>query len=199
VVRRAVLGGSFDPVHEGHVAVVRAALATRPVERVYVVPAARPPHKPSGCRASFADRVAMLRLALRDVERAEVLELEGRRPGPSFAVDTVEELRREQPGVELELLVGADMLADLPTWRRARDLVAGVRVVAFARPGADLASAERTFRKAFPEGRLEFLTVPAVAASSTEARRRVGGGEPTAGILDPAVARYVADRALYRD
>jgi nicotinate-nucleotide adenylyltransferase len=196
--RRAILGGSFDPIHAGHVAVVRAALERPGVERVYVVPAARPPHKREGCRAPFADRVAMARLALRGLDRVEVLELEGERPGPSYTIDTVEELRRRHPGEELELLVGADMLADLPSWRRAAELARSVTVVAFARPGFDLDAAKRAFRAAFPGARLEVMALPETDASSTEARSRVGGGEPAPRLLHPDVEAYIRTRGLYR-
>lgn len=196
--RRAILGGSFDPIHAGHVAVVRAALARPGVERVYVVPAARPPHKPGGCRAPFADRVEMARLALRGLDRVEVLEIEGERPGPSYTVETVEALRLRHPRAAFELLVGADMLADLPSWRRAAEIVGAVTVVAFARPGFDFDAAKRAFRTAFPAGRLEVMEVEAPEASSTEARSRVGGGAPALGLLDPAVEAYIRGRGLYR-
>ena len=194
---RGIFGGSFDPIHVGHVAVAAGALRARGLERVSLIPAGQPPHKVTGCVASFLDRLAMVRLAVEGHDGLDVLDLEGRRPGPSYSVDTVEALLAEHPGVEWELLVGADMLADLPSWRRAAELVEQVRVVAFGRPDADARRARAVFAATFPGHEAAFLELPLVDASGTEIRRRLGEGLSVEGLLSPLVERYLREKRLY--
>ena len=194
---RGIFGGSFDPIHVGHVAVAAGALRARGLERVSLIPAAQPPHKKTGCVASFPDRLQMARLAVEGVDGLDVLDLEGRRPGSSYSIDTVETLRTEHPGVEWELLVGADMLADLPNWCRAAELVARIQVVAFGRPGVDAERARAAFGAAFPGHEAAFLELPLVGASGTEIRRRLGEGLPVEGLLSPQVERYLREKELY--
>ncbi|MGH7163353.1 MAG: nicotinate-nucleotide adenylyltransferase [Planctomycetota bacterium] len=197
-MRRGIFGGSFDPIHVGHLAAARAVRAARGLERVYVVPSARPPHKPRGCIASFEQRVAMARLATEGDPVLEVLDAEGRRPGRSYTVDTVRELREAQPGVEFDLLVGSDMLADLPGWRRAQELVGLVAVVAFSRPDADPAAALPAFRAAFPGVTPVWVDVPPVAVSATAVRRRLERGESLEGWVPPGVAAYIDRNRVYK-
>jgi nicotinate-nucleotide adenylyltransferase len=195
-LKYGILGGSFDPIHLGHVAAAEAARRERGLDRVLLIPAAKAPHK-APPEAAFEDRLAMARLAAEGREGLEVLDLEGVRGGISFTVDTVAELRRRWPDARLELLVGADMLLDLPTWRRARDLVREVSVVAFGRPGALPADARRRFEETFGEGLYQWLEIDPVAASSTEIRRRLAAGESVQGLLDPRVEAYIRERGLY--
>jgi len=195
--RLGLFGGSFDPVHEGHLAALRAVLAARPLAKVYLVPAGSPPHKPAGCEAPFPDRLAMLRLAVAGEPRAEVLDLEGRRAGPSYTVDTLRELATREPGAGWELLVGADMLADLPRWRAAAEVVARAAVVAFARPGEALEAALAAFRAAFPGREPVLVPAPLLDVSATEVRRRLRAGEGVRGLLPPAAEAYARARGLY--
>jgi nicotinate-nucleotide adenylyltransferase len=196
-VRVGIYGGSFDPIHRAHLAVAEAARIGRDLDRVAFVPAASPPHKQGGCAASFEDRLAMVRLALEGRPGLEVCDLEGRREGPSYTIDTVEALRRERPGDRFELLVGADMLADLPSWHRARELVSALPVVAFERPGEDLEAARDAFRAAFGPVGLETVPVPLLEVSSTEIRRRLAAGESAGPFLDPRVLEFLLRRGLY--
>ena len=191
-----ILGGSFDPIHVGHVAAAEAVLAHRGLEKVFLVPAGQAPHK-GDAGASFEHRLEMARLAARGRAGLEVLDLEGRRPGPSYTVDTLAELRRLHPGASFELLVGADMLADLPRWRRAREVVEAAVVVAFGRPGEAADQARQTFEAAFGAGRHVWLELEPVAVSSSDLRRWLAAGEPVEGLLDPAVEAYIRDRGLY--
>jgi nicotinate-nucleotide adenylyltransferase len=191
-----ILGGSFDPIHLGHVAAAEAALRRRGLAAVFLIPAGHAPHKPP-CEASFADRLEMARLGARGRPGLHVLDLEGARPGPSFTIDTLEELRRLHPGAAFELLVGADMLKDLPHWRRAREIVDSALVVGFGRPGAAADGARRAFEAAFGPGRHAWLDLDPVPASSTDVRRRLAAGEPLGGLLDPAVEAFIRARGLY--
>ncbi|HEX5135817.1 MAG TPA: nicotinate (nicotinamide) nucleotide adenylyltransferase [Planctomycetota bacterium] len=195
-MRYGILGGSFDPIHLGHVAAAGAARAARGLLSVLLIPAGQAPHK-RACVASFADRLEMARIAVRACEGLEVLDVEGVRGGISYTVDTLAELRRLRPGAEFELLVGADMLEDLPTWRRAEEVVKGALVVAFGRPGAASETARRRFDQAFGPGRHVWLDFAPLSASSTEIRRRLAGGELLGCLLDPAVEAYIRTRGLY--
>lgn len=202
-MRLGIYGGSFDPVHRGHLAVAIAVVKARQLDRLELIPAASPPHKVKGCRAPFRHRLAMLQIAVGHSGEARLHPSgrEGGRPGPSYTMDTVLELGREEPGAQLELLVGADMLADLPTWHRAGELVAAVTVIAFGRPGFDMEGARGRFREAFgpmEEGRLVAVAVPRVEASSTEIRRILAEGGDPADLLPPGVHRYIREMKLYR-
>ena len=195
-VTRGILGGSFDPVHLGHVAAAEAALRLRRLDGVFLVPTGLAPHKAPGA-APFEDRLAMAKLAAKGHPGLEVLDIEGRRPGPSYTVDTLAELRRAYPGAGFELLVGADMLLDLPTWKRAEEVVQAARVVAFGRPGSASDAARKAFDAAFGPGRHVWLDFAPLAVSSTDVRRRLAAGQPVAGLLDPAVEAYIRSRGLY--
>jgi nicotinate-nucleotide adenylyltransferase len=195
-VRLGLLGGSFDPIHAGHIAVAEAALRLRHLDRVLLVPAGQAPHKARG-GAPFEHRLAMTRLAAEGHPGLDVLDLEGRREGPSYTVDTLRELRRLHPGAELELLVGADMLEDLPRWREAAEVVRLVQVVGFGRPGASPDGARQAFDKAFGPGRHAWLDLEPADISSTEIRRRLGAGEAVQGLLDPRVEAYTRKNGLY--
>ncbi len=194
IVFIGILGGSFDPIHVGHLAIARAALSA--VDRVAFVVAADPPHK-SGCVADFGDRVAMARLAADDEPRFEVWDIEGRREGPSYTFYTVTELSRERPQDRFALLIGADMLADLPTWHRAKELLKHVDVITFERPGFDAKHAHGAYREAFGPPEPDRIEVAPMPISSTEIRRRRAAGEPLEGWVTPATEGYIRERKLY--
>ena len=198
-MRYGIYGGSFDPIHKGHIAAAAAVRASRGLDRVFLIPAAAPPHKRDGCKAPFADRLEMARLAAAGQPGLEVLDIEGRRPPPSYTVDTVEELRENYPDAEFELLLGADMLADLPTWRRADDLVAEVTVVAFGRPGADPAAARAAFAARLGPGRCVWVEIPQLPAASSDLRERLAAGADAAAWLAPEVEAYIRRHGLYRE
>jgi nicotinate-nucleotide adenylyltransferase len=187
-MRVGLLGGSFDPVHRGHIALAEAARDALRLDRVLLVVAAGQPLKPSGPAASAEDRYAMLRLAARGRPGLEASDLELRRPAPSYTVDTVREVRRGlPPGTEIVLLLGSDALADFPLWKEAAALRGLATVAACRRKGLPPpAGADLVFEADLPE------------VSSTEVRRRVAAGEGIEGLVPPDVAAYVVERGLYR-
>lgn len=188
-MRLGVFGGSFDPIHKGHVAAAVSVLAARGLDRLLLVPAARPPHK-EGCEAPFEDRLAMARLAAEGHPGLEVSGIEGERAGRSYTFDTLEALERLHPDAVWELLVGADMLADLPRWHRAEELLARVEVVAFRKPGWD--------PPAPPSIPCHWVEIPGIEVSATEVRRRLAAGLDVAGLLNPCVFAYIRSKGLYR-
>jgi len=201
--RAGVLGGTFNPVHEGHLAVARAASALLDLDRLFFIPASFPPHKrPSGL-ASGEDRLAMLRLAAAGVPGWEALDLELARGGVSYSVDTVAALKKMLgEETELFLIIGADNLDGISRWRRIEDLVRWCRFAVVTRPGfapepggADDREWARRILAA-GRGRLIELSAP---VSSTEVRAAASRGEPLEGLVPPAVAAYIEKRGLYRE
>ncbi len=207
---RGILGGSFDPVHGGHVAMARHVLERGLVQRVHVIPARLSPHKDS-CGAPEAHRLAMVRLAFApagdeamvDVFQDHVIidELELSRPGPSFTVDTLEQLKQRYPGDELVLIMGDDSLASLPRWKDLPRLARLARVLVLARDFTGGAPS------VLPEGLDPRLNITRVSdfdhpVSSTGIRAILdGGGEARAGLqglLPPSVLAYIDRHQLYR-
>ena len=162
-IRVGIYGGTFAPVHNGHVGIARQAIATLGLDRLIVVPAADSPFKTATPPGRAYDRLALVRAAFADVPRAVVDDREIRRGGVSYAIDTVREIAAENPGAELVFLVGADSVAGLPRWK---DYDALVRLCTF-----------RSF--------------PRTPESSTEVRRRLAAGEPVDDLVPPAVAKFL--------
>jgi nicotinate-nucleotide adenylyltransferase len=199
-----IFGGTFDPVHHGHLIVARAAAEARGLPRVTLMPAATPPHKPPA-GASGEDRLEMLRLAVEGESSLTVSDMELRRPGPSYTIDTLEQLRCERPDADLHLLVGTDMLEDLPAWHRARDVVATAKLlVAARRPWQQrLEDVLGKLRGHFDEPTVERLResvveTPRVEVSSTDVRQRVRQGLSIRYLVPEPVREYVQSRGLYR-
>lgn len=186
--RVALLGGSFDPVHLGHLHVAEVVLATGRYERVLLVPANLPSHKPAVRLAAAAHRLTMLRLAIAGRPGLAVSDLELRRGGVSYTVDTVRQLQRDGTvGARPGLVVGDDLGAELDTWREAAALFGMVELL-IARRGA------QPVAPAFPHCRLANHPLP---LSSSALRRRVRRGQVIRGLVPDAVAAYVVEHGLY--
>lgn len=189
-------GGTFNPIHHGHLIAARAVAEARGYDRVTLVPSAQPPHKPGATDiAPAADRLEMCRLATDASGLFAVDDLEIARTGPSYTIDTVRELKRRGTG-QVHWLIGADMLMYLPKWRQPLDLLNEVRFVVIARPDSpiDWSALPPEFRK------LEADVVPApmIQISSTDIRRRIAGGLPIDYLTPPPVCQYIRSRGLYR-
>jgi nicotinate-nucleotide adenylyltransferase len=194
------LGGSFDPVHAGHLAAACAVADALDLARVLLIPAGRPPHKPERVLAPGEDRLALLTIACAHDERLSPHPAELQRSGPSYSVDTAEALLAELPrGTRLYLIVGSDMLADLPRWRRVGELLHLVTVCPVAREGTALdASPLERFVGAEEVAAIvaRAVSVPVHPASSSELRSALERGLP-APWLPPGVAEEIARRGLY--
>ena len=184
-----LLGGSFDPVHHGHLLVAQAAREALGLSEVRLVPALAQPLKDSH-GAAPAHRAEMVRLAIAGAEglRLESVELE--RPGPSYTVQTLRALRRLEPAEPFVLLLGGDAVARLPEWREAGALPDLARIVAFRRAGEAPVPSELVS---------EWIEVPAIAISATAIRERVRRGRTIRYWVPDAVASYIAAHGLYRD
>jgi nicotinate-nucleotide adenylyltransferase len=194
-IEKLCIGGSFNPIHHGHLLCARAAAEALGAKPVVIFPAGSPPHKPGGADlASAEDRLAMCRLAVAGIEGFEVDDRELRRAGPSYTIETARELRREGWN-QVAWLIGADMLNSLPKWHEPEALLREVRFVVMARPGTEfewekLPEAYRVLRE-------NVVEVPGIEMSSTEIRRRVAKGSAIDYFCPPAVCRYIRDHGLY--
>ena len=208
--RTAVFGGSFNPIHLGHLLMADEMLERLDLDRVLFVPAAAPPHKPPASLAPVEARYAMVRLAVAGHPRFEVSDIELHRAGPSFTVDTLEALHRS--GDELFLLVGSETFLDLLSWRSPRRVVELVRLVVVPRTGSafdpDSAAAQKVLREVGAEsfvGPGELVTPRAVLVvhaaslpiSSSDLRERARLGRSLAYRAPDAVIDYIHRRRLY--
>lgn len=196
-MRVGVLGGTFDPVHNGHLALAAAARDELALDEVLFVPAGLPWRKADREIASDEDRLTMLRLALEGESAYRVSTVELEREGPSYTADTLEGLRADRPDDELFFLMGEDALADLPNWVRPQRIVE-LATLAVARRDAGNGAAEAERLLPGLAERVVWLKMPLVEVSATEIRERVRRGEPVEGMVPPAVARYIRERGLYR-
>lgn len=181
-----VFGGSFDPVHHGHLIVAMEASRALGLDEVRFVPAREQPFKRGGAAAGPADRLAMLRLACTDVPEFVVDPRECERPGPSYTVDTLQSLQADRPDDTLSLLIGSDAAVDFPAWRAASTIRELATVVVLARPGVPT-----------PPGFDRTVAVPAIDISATAIRARVRAGESIRFLVPDAVERYIAEHRLY--
>jgi len=200
-MKHLVFGGSFDPVHLGHLAIADAAQATLAPDLLSWVPSRHAPHKPDLAPASAEDRVAFLEAAILGREREQIDRRELGRPGPSYTVDTLIEMRAEDPKGSLDFLAGADSLQHLATWRDLPQLFEACHWWFAPRPGWGAAALE-SFRAALPKDlaasfRAQILPMEEVKVSSSEIRAAIASGVEAPG-LPPAVSAEIAARGCYR-
>ena len=191
--RIGVFGGTFDPVHIGHLAAAVSARHVLGLDRVLLV-VAREPWQKVGSRVLAApeDRYAVVQAALEGLEGSglEANRLELDRPGPSYMADTLAELSRLHPGAELFLVVGPEVAADLDTWERPLEVCRLATLAVVTRPGVALVPPP-------PPWRARVVEVPALDVSSTDLRARVAGGRPIDVLVPPGAVREIARRGLY--
>ena len=196
--RLAIFGGTFNPIHKGHIRLAQAARDEMGLERVLLIPTWTPPHKESPDLAPSQHRLAMCRLAAEGHPFLEVDDLEIRRRGRSYTIDTVEELGRREPGRELVLIVGSDMLLTFHQWRRWRAILERVTLCAACREPAIQQQVEDYARRLEGEGyRCRLLTLPPLQLSSTQIRRGIADGTLPSGWLDDKVEAYIREHGLY--
>ncbi len=191
--RLGVLGGSFDPVHNGHLICAEQLAEALDLERVLFMPCSRSPHKRSHAPAPDADRIAMVELAVAGHPAFEVSDLEIRRGGVSYTVDTVRQLRETLgPGAELWLMMGMDAYLDIPAWKDPDIVLAECHFAVARRPG----SGDRRLPAAFEE-KSRFVDITAVDISSSDIRSRIREGQSIRYLVPDAVEQYIRDRRPY--
>ncbi len=190
--RVGLFGGSFDPVHNAHLALARAALAELRLDEVRWVPAGQPWQK-ARALTDAVHREAMLRLALAGEPRFVLDRIEIERPGPSYTLDTVRELAAARPGTQWFLIIGHDQYAGLHTWNGWRQLLEMVTLAVANRPG-ELREVHEAVRRA----RHRVVPLPMQDISATQVRERVAAGQDIAALVPPQVASYIDSHGLYR-
>ena len=190
-----MLGGTFDPVHVGHIAVAQQCREQLALDEVLLVPSYQPPHRAAPV-AGPQERLAMTRLAAAGVAGLEVDDVEVRRGGVSYAVDTVRALRQRDPGTDVVLLLGEDAALDFGTWHEPGEIGRLARIAIFNRAGGPtlVGSEMEAAGLPLPTVRLE---VDSPAVSATEIRRRLASGEPVEGMLAASVIEFIRERGLY--
>jgi nicotinate-nucleotide adenylyltransferase len=186
---RGLFGGTFDPPHAGHVAAVRATLEDLDLDELVVTVAADPWLKGDPPSAPGWARLEMATAAFSSIDRVVVSDLELRRGGPTYTIDTVEALLRDSPGDRIVLVVGADAAASLGAWHRAHDLASLVEIAVVPRPGTEARAPE--------EFSVRAVQMAPVDLSSTAVRAALERGEDPSGLLPEAVVRSVLAHRLY--
>jgi nicotinate-nucleotide adenylyltransferase len=196
--RIGVLGGTFDPVHNGHLYIANALRSALDLERVVWVPAGRPPHKTGQIVSSDRDRLAMLDLALSGSAVDQINTIDIERSGPSYTADTLDILAAAFAPARIFFLMGEDSLRDLPTWHDPERLLRTAELAVAARPGvvADLAAVARHIPTV--QGRVHLIPTKEIAISSSEIRRRVRENLSIRGLVPAVVEAYIRDHGLYR-
>jgi nicotinate-nucleotide adenylyltransferase len=201
MIRLGILGGTFNPVHNGHLLMAHTAAAAFGLERVLLVPSSLPPHKELAGGVSAVHRLAMLRLAAAGDPLVTVDTVEIDRGGVSYAIDTVRHLAERDPGCELFFIIGLDSLLELHRWKDVTGFLSLCRVVTVNRPGI-LGRPLRNDDLNLPEARSQRLLEDVVShtmceASSSEIRERIAKRLPIGYLVPESVERYIRDHALY--
>jgi nicotinate-nucleotide adenylyltransferase len=196
-----ILGGTFDPIHIGHLAVAEEVRETLGLERVLFIPAATPPHKPGRPITPVEDRVAMVALAIAGNPAFELSRVEVDRPGPSYTVDTVADLlgpRDDGSTTRLFVILSAEAAVELSSWHEPRRLLALCRLAIVPRAGHGLPPG--WIESEFPDAQDRFVTIdgPDLAVSGTRIRERVRLGRSIRYLVPDAVVAYIGDHGLYR-
>lgn len=203
VERILLFGGSFDPIHNGHLIVSRHVAEQLGLARVILIPSASPPHKQGQRLAPIADRLAMCRLVAAEDPLFEVSDWEAQRPGPNYTLLTIQHFRALLgPGVDLCWLVGMDSLNELETWYHAGELVDACTIVTTARPGStrpDPAALSGRFSPSQIEKLLRHIVAgPHIDIASTDIRERVQSGRSIRYLVPEAVRAFIKERGSYR-
>jgi nicotinate-nucleotide adenylyltransferase len=210
--RVGILGGTFDPVHNGHLAVADLALERLKLDRILFIPAARPPHKHSGAITPFPVRSALLEQALAGNSSFELCTIEKNRPGPSFSVDTLRELRGSMADADFFFIIGLDAFAEINTWKewqKIPELAALVVINRLARQVGDVSvlvsrlfpgwrQAERGMWTAGDYENIYFIEMQPLDVSSTGIREKLRQGRSIKGLTPVAVREYIKRYRLYR-
>jgi len=195
MIRLGLFGGTFDPVHYGHLRTVEAARIELGLPEVWILPNPHPPHKLHSPLTPYAHRKEMLRLALTEFPNLTLSDTEERVQGPAYTTETIRRVVAALPQGErdLWLIVGADSLLDLPKWKNPEDLFTHARVAILRRPGVDLGAAPAQY-----VNRVRLLNTPMVPISATEIRRAIREGRDTSDWIPSIVRNYIVLNRLYQ-
>jgi len=199
VAALGILGGTFNPPHLAHLLCASEARWQLGLDRVLLVPAGVPPHKPMADEPGIEHRLMMCARAVQGQEDwLAVSDIEARREGPSYTVDTLEEINASRPGDKLTFIVGGDMAWSLPTWRDPEAILGLARLAVAERAGARREEIREQLAGLRGGARVAYIEVPRMDVSSAALRRRVQAGQPITYLVPDAVADYIDERRLYK-
>ncbi|MFE9423387.1 nicotinate-nucleotide adenylyltransferase [Kitasatospora sp. NPDC006697] len=191
--RLGVMGGTFDPIHHGHLVAASEVASAFHLDEVVFVPTGQPWQKSERKVSPAEDRYLMTVIATAENPQFSVSRIDIDRGGPTYTVDTLRELRAQHPEADLFFITGADALAQILTWQDAEELASLAHFIGCTRPGHTLTD------PGLPAGGVSLVEVPALAISSTDCRVRVAKGQPVWYLVPDGVVRYIDKRALYLD
>ena len=202
----AIFGGSFNPVHLGHLIIAECCLEQARLDRVLFMPAATPPHKQNSLLAHCKDRIEMLRLALASHDKLEISLNECERGGISYTVDTVNDLIAQHPKDHFSLILGPDALADLPSWKKPQEILSAITILAIERRGVD--DIEKTLQeprlrallsnKQLQQIKTNRIQVPGIGIRAKQIRESIATGHSIRFRTPREVEQFIADKQLYR-
>jgi nicotinate-nucleotide adenylyltransferase len=195
--RIGVLGGTFDPIHNGHLHIADTLRTALNLDHVLWVPAGRPPHKSDQIVSSDRDRLAMLDLALAGSATDEISSIDIDRSGPSYTADTLEILAEQFPSARLFFLLGEDSLRDLPTWHHPERILRVAELAVAGRPGVETDLESLELQVPGVGQRVHVVPTEEVAISSSDIRRRVRENQSIRGLVPALVEAYIRDHGLY--
>lgn len=196
-----ILGGTFDPIHYGHLIAAEYASYEYDLDKVLVIPAANPPHKELEQVLDIKHRYRMVEMAIRDNPALQISSLEMNRNGYSYTVDTVDYYRSKYPGREIFFITGADSLFYMDSWKDIERLADICTFIVVTRPGYNIDRQEKVLAALPPAlwNKMKQLQIPGLDISSSDIRRRISQGKPIKYLLPPEVENYIAARGLYRE
>jgi len=198
LARVGILGGTFNPPHLGHLVCASEAAAQLELDRVLLIPAATPPHKRTPEDPGAEVRLELCRLAVAGDERLEVCDIELRRGGVSYTVDTLRELHEHAPEDDLTFIVGGDIALGLPAWHDPEGVLELATLAVAERSGAGRHDVAERLGEALPgRTRLQFFEMPRLDISSSQIRRRAADGRPIRYLVPDSVAEHIARERLY--
>ena len=196
-MRLGIMGGTFNPPHLGHLVCAQEAYLQLDLDRVMLIPARSPPHKPVDDEPGVEHRLALCGLAVAGDRRFAVSDLEVARPGPSYTVDTLEELHSNAPDSELFLILGGDVAAGLMHWREPERVLSFATVAVAKRRGTSRSAVDEALHAIAGGERAQFFRMPRIGISSTLVRRRARSGVSIKYLVPDGVANYIEEHGLY--
>jgi nicotinate-nucleotide adenylyltransferase len=201
-MRLGIFGGTFDPVHFGHLALAEECLAVAGLDEVWLVPAASPPHKGGKKLSRFDQRKEMLELAIAGNEKFKVEPMEADRPGPSFTIDTLEEIRKRKPNDELFLIIGGDSALEFSTWKDPSKIASLATIIVRIRPGVIMPTEQEFISQlgkelGVPPKVIFVAGPPYLDVSSSLLKERVSNNKSVRYLLPRAVEVYIQQKKLY--
>lgn len=193
-----VMGGTFDPIHYGHLVAAQEAYCSFNLDKVIFMPTGIPPHKIRNDILEASQRYVMTVMATSDNEAFEVSDLEVRKAMPSYTVDTLSELKKQYEQSDFYFITGADAITEILTWKEPEKALAMTKFVAASRPGFSLNKFRESIKEVKPLPQVFELEVPALAISSSDIRQRVKENRPIRYLLPDKVWRYIYSKGFYR-